>query len=396
MYKTLTKPTLSTNINDRLKFSVIQASSSKPAVPSNSITTNMARSVGNVSPKKKNLTVTINGGTSGSSKNNRSGLHSAPTLPNAAASIKRNLTVTVENNLVKKAKPGKFAAGMVAAAAAAASSSTVSAPIISPTMTQHMNGRGLVSDYMIVENDVVMQSAPLSAQLIHSAPIMDVYHHQQHPQHPQQHQQQEVNKDRPTCIVIENLHYEATEKDIEETFKAYGRILRCKLIYDRSGRSTGKAEITFDQRSAALSVIEKFDGTVADGQTLRVYEQGGATGIKLAGSTVTRGRGGANGKMYADKIEQVAEQQQQLQQQFQLQQQHQQQQQQRLFLAEPTFEPTTYIVNDQYVAATPVAVFNPDPMMMQQPVNMNNGGHGGNFGGKWKNKGNYNRKFRRY
>ncbi|KAI9882979.1 MAG: hypothetical protein M1823_005271 [Watsoniomyces obsoletus] len=87
-----------------------------------------------------------------------------------------------------------------------------------------------------------------------------------------------TNRDRHTLarddvpqsakIRIENLHYELTEDDIDELFSRIGPVTATSIKYDRAGRSTGMAFVTYENESSARIAIREYDRANANGQPI--------------------------------------------------------------------------------------------------------------------------------
>ncbi|KIL62732.1 hypothetical protein M378DRAFT_80844, partial [Amanita muscaria Koide BX008] len=72
-------------------------------------------------------------------------------------------------------------------------------------------------------------------------------------------------------IVVSNLHYEITPKDLAAIFGQIGTLVREPLIrYDRSGRSSGVAIISFETPAEATRAKKQFDGILAKGQPMSI------------------------------------------------------------------------------------------------------------------------------
>ncbi|KEP55784.1 RNA recognition motif protein [Rhizoctonia solani 123E] len=77
--------------------------------------------------------------------------------------------------------------------------------------------------------------------------------------------------DEPARLVVSNLHYEVTEKDLSSIFGTIGTLLREPTIrYDRSGRSTGVATIMFTHAKEAKLAQKQLDGVMAKGEAMVV------------------------------------------------------------------------------------------------------------------------------
>ncbi|THH19280.1 hypothetical protein EW146_g1862 [Bondarzewia mesenterica] len=72
-------------------------------------------------------------------------------------------------------------------------------------------------------------------------------------------------------LVVSNLHYEVTQKDLSAIFGQIGTLIREPLIrYDRSGRSSGVAIITFETPAEATRAKNQFNGVLAKGQPIEI------------------------------------------------------------------------------------------------------------------------------
>ncbi|KAL6718863.1 hypothetical protein ACLMJK_003097 [Lecanora helva] len=69
---------------------------------------------------------------------------------------------------------------------------------------------------------------------------------------------------------VDNLHYDLSEEDLEDLFTRIAPITSLSLRYDRSGRSTGTAFVTYPSVSSANRAIREFDGANAAGQPIRL------------------------------------------------------------------------------------------------------------------------------
>ncbi|KAL8763740.1 MAG: hypothetical protein Q9184_000532 [Pyrenodesmia sp. 2 TL-2023] len=71
-------------------------------------------------------------------------------------------------------------------------------------------------------------------------------------------------------IRVDNLHYDLTEDDLEGLFTRIGPINSLALRFDRAGRSSGTAFVTYQHLSDARLAIREFDGANAHGQPIRL------------------------------------------------------------------------------------------------------------------------------
>ncbi|KAH9833317.1 RNA-binding domain-containing protein [Rhodofomes roseus] len=83
-----------------------------------------------------------------------------------------------------------------------------------------------------------------------------------------------VNMDAPssaTKLMVSNMHYELTAKDLTQIFGQAGTLVREPLIrYDRSGRSSGIAIVTYETPAEAAAAKSRFDGKLAKGQPMSI------------------------------------------------------------------------------------------------------------------------------
>ncbi|ORX56716.1 RNA-binding domain-containing protein [Hesseltinella vesiculosa] len=73
-------------------------------------------------------------------------------------------------------------------------------------------------------------------------------------------------------LEVDNLHYNVTEQDLRDLFNAVGPVSRCRIMFDRSGRSTGTAKVTFSEHHTAERAKTKFDGVELDGQAMKITQ----------------------------------------------------------------------------------------------------------------------------
>jgi len=82
-----------------------------------------------------------------------------------------------------------------------------------------------------------------------------------------------------TKLVVSNLHYNVTAKDLVSIFGQIGTLVREPHIkYDRSGRSTGIAFLTYETPTEATRAKKQFEGILAKGQPMSIaYDSGPPT-----------------------------------------------------------------------------------------------------------------------
>lgn len=73
-----------------------------------------------------------------------------------------------------------------------------------------------------------------------------------------------------TSVTFENLAYNVTKEDMTELCATVGEVTNTRIVYDRSGRSTGVATVVFARRSNAIAAIKKFNGVTLDGAIMNV------------------------------------------------------------------------------------------------------------------------------
>ncbi|KAF8137590.1 hypothetical protein EV363DRAFT_1254473 [Boletus edulis] len=72
-------------------------------------------------------------------------------------------------------------------------------------------------------------------------------------------------------LVVSNLHYEITPKDLVSIFGQIGTLVREPLIrYDRSGRSSGVAIISYEKPAEASRAKKEYEGKLAKGQPMEI------------------------------------------------------------------------------------------------------------------------------
>ncbi|KAF8591286.1 hypothetical protein K439DRAFT_1327309 [Ramaria rubella] len=74
-----------------------------------------------------------------------------------------------------------------------------------------------------------------------------------------------------TRLVVSNLHWEVTVKDLTSIFSTIGNLAREPVIrFDRSGRSTGVAFIAFESPAEATRAKNQLDGKIAKTQAMAI------------------------------------------------------------------------------------------------------------------------------
>ncbi|KAI9733281.1 MAG: hypothetical protein M1834_003365 [Cirrosporium novae-zelandiae] len=80
----------------------------------------------------------------------------------------------------------------------------------------------------------------------------------------------DYSPDNSAKLRVDNLHYDLTEKELEELFTRIGPVSSLSIRYDRAGRSEGTAYVTYISIQDANEAIRNFDGANAYGQPIRV------------------------------------------------------------------------------------------------------------------------------
>ena len=122
------------------------------------------------------------------------------------------------------------------------------------------------------------------------------------------------NADGAKTVEVRNVPYDVLESELRRLFEACGTIKACRMALDASGRSLGRATITFANPRDAQAARTRYDGETLDGRALEVRlatarpgtRGGGAAptgnvreglfGTALAGLGRGRGRGGRDRK----------------------------------------------------------------------------------------------------
>lgn len=73
-----------------------------------------------------------------------------------------------------------------------------------------------------------------------------------------------------TKVTVTNLDPGVTNIDVSELFGAVGPLKRALVVYDKNGRSTGIAEVIFENSNDALEAIKKYNGVPLDNRPLQI------------------------------------------------------------------------------------------------------------------------------
>ncbi|RKP15468.1 hypothetical protein BJ684DRAFT_18208 [Piptocephalis cylindrospora] len=84
-----------------------------------------------------------------------------------------------------------------------------------------------------------------------------------------QKERRERESRKPGSVVyIRNLHYNVTDKDLEELMSEVGPLTRVQLLYDHADRSTGEASIGFERVEDGYRAVERYHNMTLDGQRM--------------------------------------------------------------------------------------------------------------------------------
>lgn len=115
-----------------------------------------------------------------------------------------------------------------------------------------------------------------------------------------------------TKMMVSNLDYAVTQKDMEELFGEFPDFSKASLHFDQNGRSLGTCELVFRSRSGAMKAVKQYNGVPLDGKAMKIECVGEVQAAPVAArlgrpnrsperrvrerSPVRRARGGRGGR----------------------------------------------------------------------------------------------------
>ncbi|PRQ69931.1 hypothetical protein AAT19DRAFT_11584 [Rhodotorula toruloides] len=108
-------------------------------------------------------------------------------------------------------------------------------------------------------------------------------------------------------LIIKNVHYEVSERELELLFVQIGPIAAGpKIKFDRSGRSEGIAWVTYTNEKHAAQAKEAFNGALAKGEPLEIdfdYRVGPPPGPAAPGTLLARLGNDGRGPRFASSAD---------------------------------------------------------------------------------------------
>lgn len=118
--------------------------------------------------------------------------------------------------------------------------------------------------------------------------------------------QSKTSNEQPTKLIVSNLDFNVTEKDIKDLFSTVARLKTSSLNYGPNGKSKGSGEVIFFNRADALAAMREYSGMKLDGRELKLEII--ATSNVGGRGNIGGGRGSRGGPQRMDVIQQPKKQ----------------------------------------------------------------------------------------
>eukprot|EP00735_Rhodelphis_limneticus_P014944 TRINITY_DN905_c0_g1::TRINITY_DN905_c0_g1_i2::g.16013::m.16013 TRINITY_DN905_c0_g1::TRINITY_DN905_c0_g1_i2::g.16013 ORF type:complete len:281 (+),score=67.06,sp/Q9JJW6/ALRF2_MOUSE/33.09/4e-24,RRM_1/PF00076.17/1.6e-12,RRM_6/PF14259.1/2.9e-09,RRM_5/PF13893.1/5.6e-06,FoP_duplication/PF13865.1/5.2e+02,FoP_duplication/PF13865.1/1.8e+03,FoP_duplication/PF13865.1/4.5e-06 TRINITY_DN905_c0_g1_i2:27-845(+) len=93
-------------------------------------------------------------------------------------------------------------------------------------------------------------------------------------------------------LIVRNLDAGVSTQDINDLFGDVGALKKAEVRFDRSGRSTGVAEVIYKNKNDATTAINRYHGVPLDGKPMHI-SFAATSGLNIVQTTSTRGRSNA-------------------------------------------------------------------------------------------------------